>query len=199
MSFGNSTFGTTPFGDSGGVLPKFSLDDVNTNETTVDGEVGVTLTLSEAPTLDSFAIQTVGGLHSLSGSNITGSNNSFTVDLFDVANGAYPSFDGLPFSSVNWNLEYIASLGVDSSTLAATHNPAAGWAIVDVVSARATAGSIFEGRTGLPNDTSQVYYPTAGNTTIDPDGTIFTDLTSVAGRMFNSDTGTEESWHFVVA
>lgn len=124
---------------------------------------------------------------------LTGTGDGpYTYDMTDVA--AYTvNTIGSPFTSASWQQQLYGADGTDSDIVNLTVNPKAGWAVVEAVSPVKTAGSVFENFTGIPVNTDQVYYPTAGNTSVAADGTLTTDLTSGTISMLYWDSS-DNNW-----
>lgn len=201
MSYGDSPYGSTPYGGSSEpIVGGLSLVDVNTNEITLDAETGVTVTIS-GNTLDAtaFKLKTTTGGFSALGLILSGTAQAYTVDMPDVSAYAVDTL-GIPFSSANWSIEYEITADATTATLAGTHNPKSGWAIVDVLSGSIAEGSIFAGRlVGAPADTSQIYYNTASSTTVSPSGIINSSLNTVVGQTWDVASGEWEEWTVNIA
>ncbi len=68
--------------------------------------------------------------------------------------------------------------GAQQAELSIDYNPKSGYAVIEIASAVKTQGSVFENFVGTIQDTSQVYYPTANNTSVSSTGILTTDSTS---------------------
>jgi len=182
--------------DTADVITIINLDDVNTNEITTDAETGVTFTISDnVQDATAFKLKTTTGGFEITALNLSGTGSNYTVDMPDVAAFGIDTA-GIPFSSSNWSIEYEATADARTATLAGTHNPKTGWATVDVLNGSIAKGSIFEDRPeGSPADSSQIYYDTANNTTINPQGIFSTDANTINGQLWNIDTGEWEPWN----
>lgn len=148
-----------------------TLDDVNTNEITADGETGVTYTVT--------GFSAINGIKIKSGTAETDATGVTPSD-FDIPNvSAYTiDTDGSPLTTASNAVVCEVTDGVATASLAITHNPITGWAVQEITGAVKTPGSVFENFIGTIPDTSEVYYPTADNTTVDATGILSTDSTS---------------------
>jgi hypothetical protein len=118
----------------------------------------------------------------------------YTFDLPDVTTFTNPTV-GLPFTSAAYQNEIVATDGTNTAAINVVHNPKDGYAVIDIVNGTTVKGSIFETRIGgAPFDGSQVYYPTANNTSIDATGIISTDSTELTAYVWDV---TSKNWNVV--
>jgi len=166
-----------------------SLDDVDTDEITTDGQTSVSYTVSNMGTITGVEIQKIGDVttkHTCTG---------VTASDFDIPDVSAFSGDtnGSPFTTASHTIQYYVDDGTDTATLAGTHNPGTGYAVVEVASAVKTSGSVFENFVGSIPDTSQVLYPTAETTSVSSTGILTTDKTSGSISMVYWDA-TSKNW-----
>jgi len=127
--------------------------------------------------------ESVASLAITDATGVTSTNGDGTFDLPDVS--AYTSDTvGCPFTSSSHSVNFELGDGTDTATLAGTYNPKSGWAVQEITSAVKTTGSVFENFVGTITDASQVYYPTASNTSVSATGIIQTDSTIDINMQF---------------
>ena len=176
-----------------GVVPLATITDVDTDETLIDGQTGVTLATSGFAN-DITTVNLKVGADRVALTNLSGTGDSYTANLMDVTTLTSGTV-GLPFSSATYQNEIEATDGTDTAVINITRNPKAGWEVVDVVGCVTTKGSIAEGRTeGAYSDGSQVLYETKDGTTIGPDLIIKSDGLTASGKVWDVDTGRYEDW-----
>jgi len=132
--------------------------------------------------------------------NLAGTAGNFTYDMPDI--DAFPgSTVGIPFNTASHSHVLTASLGAETDSAPIVPNPKAGWAVVEVLNATGVAGSVFEGFTILPVDGDQVYYSTANNQLVQPNGIYFTDKLTGTETMWAFDTldGTWDSFDVLIS
>ena len=205
-ALGDCTF--TPAVSDGAAVIMFAIEGdsatteityVDTDETIEDGQQNVSVTVSGFST-DINQIELHSGSFQFNGLFDSGTGTSYTFDLPDISEDTR-GINAVPFTSSNHSISvFVSTAESGEASLPITFNPKTGWARIDVVSGSIAEGSIFEDRAGgAPADTSQVYYPTASNTSITAAGLISTDLGTVNGKLFNISTGEWESWTWTVA
>jgi len=161
----------------------------------LDAETGNAIaTTGYGSDIDDITIQDVatGNYEVDVSASIGGSAGSWTFDMPDIS-GFLSDTLGTPFDSASHTHTITAGDGVDSDTETIVVNPQTGWAVIEVVSADTTEGSVFYGWTGTPADTDQVYYPTANNTSVDATGILTTDQATGSISMIFFDT-TDYKW-----
>lgn len=157
------------------------ITDVDTDETTIDGQSAVAVTVSGFGS-DVTSILYTDGTNDTANLLAGGTGDNYTINLPDVS--AYSSdTTGVPFGSLTCEV----TDGTDTATISVTHNVKSGWATTTVASAVTGDGSIFE--TIFP-DGSQIYYDTSNNTSVDPDGIYTTDGTEIDGAVWNTSNAT---------
>jgi hypothetical protein len=130
---------------------------------------------------------------------IPAAGTNYTVDFPDVTAFTADTV-GLPFTSAAYQNELVVTDGTDTAAINIIREPKAGYTVVETISATNVKGSIFENRvSGAPFDGSQVYYSTAGNTTISATGIITTDLETLVADVWDVTTGIWEKVTFDAA
>lgn len=170
-----------------------SLDDVNTDEIVLSGETGVTFTTSNFGSDINSAIITDGGTASAAFTSLSGTAGSYTANAPSILAYTTTAAAGVPLTSASHSVVAEVSDGTDTTELAITFSPPAGYALVEIASAITTEGSVFYNFSGgTPPDTSQVMYPTADSTSVSSNGTF---STSASGNvdMYYFDA-TAETW-----
>lgn len=186
------------FAIEGATVSGPAVTDVDTDETIVDAQKNVAVTVADFGG-DITSIILASGSFTTANLLDAGTGTSYTMDLPDITGYAVDTA-GVPFTSSNHTVVVRASRTGETDDLEVTFNPQPGWARVDVASGSTAEGSIFEDRAGgAPADTSQIYYPTASNTSITATGVITTDLDTVSGQLFNVSTGEWEPWTWEIA
>ena len=109
----------------------------------------------------------------LAGFSASGGTFGFTMqDLSDGQTGV------IPFTSGAFSASLRLFNATESSSTPIIYEPIAGYAFsaTESVNVNTGIGSFYNGFTGDVGLNDFIYYPTAGSTSIDPDGTIFSDV-----------------------
>ena len=179
MAFGKSTFGKVLFGElSTETIVSPAIDDINTNETILDGEVNVTFATSNF-TNEITHVRLESGDGVIVGSDVNSTSGAGDFDLAAVTSVGFDAEPGCPFTSASWAVNAIVGDGIDESSLTVTYNPASGYAVTEVTNVNNTIGTFSQGFTGDVANTAQVLYSTANNLTISSGGatTAITGIT----------------------
>lgn len=155
-----------------------NVTDIDTDENVTDGQTGAAFT-TNGFTGEITQVKFVSGTSETLGNSVVSSSGAGTFNMPDVS-GYTVDTTGSPFGSGSWTL----TDGTDSASLAGTLSPKTGWDYVVVSGAVKTTGSVFENFIGTILDSSQVYYPTASNTSVDATGILNTDATSDIDMQF---------------
>lgn len=177
-----------------------SVDDVNTDEIVEDAETGVTLTVSNfGSDINSFKIKE--GANESSFTSLSGTGGSYTANMPDIS-AITSDTPGCPMTTANHTIEFEASDGTDTATLAGTFNPQAGWAVVETLSADKDITSVFKDFPGLaPTNQSQCYYPTANNTSVAANGDLTSDQItgSITMKLWDIDDGNWKTFDVILS
>lgn len=175
-----------------------TIDDIDTDETTEDGQVGATVTYTGFGS-DITSLTYTDGTRTTANLLTSASGGSGLYDLPDITN--LPSDTvGLPFSSANHSLEATVSDGTDTTVVPVTHVPATGFMVVDLVNADVGDFTVFPDGKTVP-DFSQVLVETTHNTEVLSSGVVLTDApdgTVINGLFWDSSTGLWELFDFTV-
>lgn len=166
---------------------------VSITDPLADGAVSASLTTTlftgDITTLTITGDQSGGGTSTLSGS-LSGTGDNYTFNADDIS--ALSSITaGAPFDTAYWSNTATAGDGTDTDDIAVVRTVKSDWEVIDVASATTVEGTVGYLWGAAPADNSQWYYPTADNTSISPDGTIYTDKLSgsITCVIFNVATG----------
>jgi hypothetical protein len=177
------------------VLPAQSITSVDGDNTVTDGQQSVPVIVTGF-TGDVTSASLRVGANTIPLTGLAGTGDNYTVNFPDVAAFTVDTA-GLPFSSGAYQNEVVVTDGTDTAAINITREPKAGYTVVETISATAVKGSIFESRVGgAPFDGSQIYYSTAGNTTISATGIITTDLTTLTAHVWDVTSGNWELMTF---
>ena len=161
---------------------------VNGGVALVDGQQNVAFEVTDFLSDVTSASLRVGS-NTISLSGLTGSGTNYTVNLPDIE-ALTVDTNGIPFTSINHDVEFVATNATESSATPITLNPKAGFVVVDTINALATKGYAFNGRVGgAMADTSQFLFSPAGSTIITPDGLIESDLDEFDFKAWNVTSG----------
>lgn len=176
-SIGSYSVSSSP--SAGAVI---SLLDVNGDEIVLDNELGITFTTTGFDS-DITSFKIVSGAVTTLGLNLSGTGDNYTVDVPNITSYIVDTV-GSPLTSSSNAILYEVTDGVETKQLSGTYSPQAGYAVVETLSAVKTVGSVFENFVGTIVDGSQVYYPTASNTSVSPSGILTTDSTTDIDMKF---------------
>ena len=137
-----------------------TVDDVNTTETTTDGEQAATATTSNFPS-EITIVKLKSGTGILNTTGVVSVGGAVTFDIPDIS-AITVDTAGVLFGAVDYEL----SDGTDTATLAGTHNEKTGWTAFTVQNVVNDEGSFSENFVGSVQDGSQVYITTADSTSI---------------------------------
>lgn len=176
-----------------GLVASSSINSVDGDNIVTDGQQNVPVIVSGfAGDITSMSLRV--GTDTIALTGLTGTGDNYTINLPDISALAVDTL-GVPFSSAAYQVELVATDGVDTAAIDITREPKVGYALVETVSAVATQGSLFETRVGgAPFDGSQIYYPTADDTAIDSTGVITTNSTGFTARVWDV---TSKTWEIV--
>jgi hypothetical protein len=175
--------------------PAQSITSVDGDNTVTDGQQTVPVVVTGF-TGDVTSASLRVGANTIPLTGLAGTGDNYTVNFPDVAAFTVDTA-GLPFSSGAYQNEVVVTDGTDTAAINITREPKAGYTVVETISATAVKGSIFESRVGgAPFDGSQIYYSTAGNTTISATGIITTDLTTLTAHVWDVTSGNWELMTF---
>ena len=168
-----------------GLVEARSIVNVDTDNTVVDGQQDVPFTVADfAGDITGASLRV--GTDTLALTGLVGTGTSYTVNMPDLSTFA-DATAGLPLTSASHQVQLEVTDGTDTATIDIDYLPKTGWAVQEITGGVSVKGSVFEGRTGgAPANTSQVYYPTASNTSISATGVITTDVTgdSINGVIY---------------
>lgn len=162
-----------------------TIIDVDGDEIIVDGQTNLRILLEQyttAPNKVSLRRVSSPSLETLT-SNLTSGIDSATFDLPDISQYATDT-TGVPFTSLSHSILLRAENDSEQDDISVAYNPKSGYAVTEVFSSSQLEGSVFQNFSGAPSDGSQVYYPTASNTSVDSQGFLFTDATSDIDMQF---------------
>lgn len=157
-----------------GDLTDPSIDDVNGNETIVDGQTGNTLTTTETDPVTVIKLKS--GTSELSASNITGGAGSYNFDIADIS-AISSNTPCCFFTSASHQVFLEVNNGIDD--IEVIYNPKPTYAITEIQNPIYGPGYLFEDFTpGSVSNGCQVLYSTANDTSIGADGEINTNQVS---------------------
>lgn len=162
-----------------------TIIDVDGDEIIVDGQTNLRIVLEQyttAPNKVSLRKVSSPSLETLT-SNLTSGIDSATFDLPDISQYATDT-TGVPFTSLSHSILLRAENDSEQDDISVAYNPKSGYAVTEVFSSSQLEGSVFQNFSGAPSDGSQVYYPTAFNTSVDSQGFLFTDATNDIDMQF---------------
>ena len=166
------------------------IDSIDTDGQVSDGQGTATLETSGFSS-DINSVLVGDGTYASANIFIGGAAGSWTWTVPDLLNLVADTSPGQP----NWltgSLNLTASDGTDNASDSFIFNAQANTDIVTVLNANTDPGSVFEGLPSPPADGSVVYYSTAGNTAIAPDGAYESDLQTFNLTLWHIDTGVYE-------
>lgn len=169
--------------DASGTVTAPEVTDVDTDEIIVDGQQDVAVTVDNFNS-DVTQIRLVSGSYSQVLTGLSGTGDSYTIDLPDVSGYSSDTL-GVPFTTASHTILLEASNATpETGTLEVTLNPKTGWAVVEITNATKQPGSVFENFLSIIPDGSQVLYPTADSTSVTSTGEYYTSSSSDIDMLY---------------